>query len=45
MNAHEKAVKEEEKREIVKRIESEKALDAVVKLRRAEEKDADLRRS
>ena len=36
MNAHERAVKQEEKREIVKRIESEEALDAVVRLRRAE---------
>ena len=36
MSAHEKAVREEEKREIVKKIESEQALDAVVRLRRAE---------
>jgi len=36
MNDHERAIKEEEKREIVKRIESEEALDAVVRLRRAE---------
>ena len=36
MSAHEKVAKEEEKREIVKMIESEEALDAVVRLRRAE---------
>ena len=35
-SAHEKAIREEEKREIVKKIESEQALDAVVRLRRAE---------
>jgi len=36
MSAHERAIREEEKREVIKRIESEEALDAVVRLRRAE---------
>jgi len=36
LEAHEKAVEEEETREIVKRFESEEVLDAVVKLRHAE---------
>jgi len=36
LDAHERAVKKEEKREVVKRIESEEVIDAVVKLRRAE---------
>jgi hypothetical protein len=36
MNDHNKMAKEKEKREIVKKIESEEAIDAVVRLRRAE---------